>query len=441
MSTNVPIASVTLSAATSSVTFSGIPQTYTDLVLVCSFQNTASVSTGDVRIVMQFNDDTSSNYSITSMWGNGSTSYSATEVNRAQIDNIFQSATSNTSEFGTMFYHIMNYKNTSTYKSVLFRQNTTSYQLNGSGAGAGVGLWRSTTAISSITLKNRISSELWSAGSTFNLYGIASGGPKAFGGDTVTTDGTYYYHTFRSSGTFTPTQALSVDYLVVAGGGGSDKENGGGGGAGGLRSTVTATGGGGPLESPLSLASNTNYTVTIGAGGAASGLNAGSNSVFATITSIGGGYGGDGAGGSGGSGGGAGGDAGTASGGAGTANQGYAGGSATAQTRAPSAGGGGAGAVGANNASSQGGNGGVGVATSISGSSVYYAGGGGGGVETGGTAGTGGNGGGGDGAASNGASPTNGTVNKGGGAGGSSGGQGSPGAQGGSGIVIVRYPV
>ena len=429
MSTNVPIASVTLSAATRSVLFSGIPQTYTDLVMVMTGTN-ATGGAGSVRF--QFNGDTTSVYSNTRLLGDGTSASSTRNTNESSANVGYYSD----STIGNNIVSIMNYSNSTTYKTCLHRSNATD-----SRAQTGVALWRNTSAITSITVLNGTGNYDFTAGCTFNLYGIASGGPKAFGGDTVTTDGTYYYHTFRSSGTFTPTQALSVDYLVVAGGGGSDKENGGGGGAGGLRSTVTATGGGGPLESPLSLASNTNYTVTIGAGGAASGLNAGSNSVFATITSIGGGYGGDGAGGSGGSGGGAGGDAGTASGGAGTANQGYAGGSATAQTRAPSAGGGGAGAVGANNASSQGGNGGVGVATSISGSSVYYAGGGGGGVETGGTAGTGGNGGGGDGAASNGASPTNGTVNKGGGAGGSSGGQGSPGAQGGSGIVIVRYPV
>jgi hypothetical protein len=63
------------------------------------------------------------------------------------------------------------------------------------------------------------------------------------------TDGTYWYHTFVSSGTFTPQKAISCDYLVVAGGGGGGQDdNGAGGGAGGLRCTVGATGGGGSLE-------------------------------------------------------------------------------------------------------------------------------------------------------------------------------------------------
>jgi hypothetical protein len=167
-----PIATTTLGTAVTSVTFSSIPSTYTDLFLACSFQSTQTVTTGDVRILMQFNTDTASNYSSTIFYGDGSTTASATNTNRGQIDTIIQIPTANTNEFGTMFYNIMNYSNTTTYKTVLYRQNTTSYQLNGSGAGAAVGLWRNTSAINSIKLFNRVTSELWSVGSTFTLYGI-----------------------------------------------------------------------------------------------------------------------------------------------------------------------------------------------------------------------------------------------------------------------------
>lgn len=174
-STYTPIATYTASGTPTTFTFSSIPSTYTDLVLVCSFQSTANASTGDVRLLMQFNGDNSStNYSSTQIWGNGSSAQSGRNTNRSQIDNIFQDATANTGEFGTMFYNIMNYSNTTTYKSVLFRQNTVSSQTNGMGTGASVGTWRSTAAINSITLLNRITSELWSNGSTFTLYGITA---------------------------------------------------------------------------------------------------------------------------------------------------------------------------------------------------------------------------------------------------------------------------
>ena len=87
-----------------------------------------------------------------------------------------------------------------------------------------------------------------------------------------------------------------------------------------------------------------------------------------------------------------------------------------------------------------GGTGGVGVASSISGTSTYYAGGGGAGTYNGGTPGAGGNGGGGAGATS--ATATSGTANTGGGGGGvdSQVGTNSPAGNGGSGVVIISYP-
>lgn len=223
--------------------------------------------------------------------------------------------------------------------------------------------------------------------------------------------------------------SLTVKVLIVAGGGGGGGRNvagypGGGGGAGGLISnaaySVTAQG----------------YTVTVGGGGAggtAYGVPGGhgDNSVFGTLTAIGGGGGGVHAvnGADGGSGGG--GSSGGGAGGAGTSGQGYNGGSGLAG--GGSGGGGGAGAVGGN-ATSVGGVGGVGVTSSISGSSVTYAGGGGGGGGLYGAGGAGGAGGGGAGAI--GGAATAGTANSGGGGGGTY--QGSGGA-GGSGIVIFSY--
>jgi hypothetical protein len=250
-----------------------------------------------------------------------------------------------------------------------------------------------------------------------------------------------------ASSSVTPISAFSVDYLVVAGGaGGGGGSDGGGGGAGGLRSTVTATGGGGSLETALSIAPNTNYTVTVGGGGSGGFTSnrggAGSNSVFSTITSTGGGGGGSDSSsqgvGNGGDGGSGGGGSNNLLGGAGTANQGRSGGRANLD----GTGGGG----GANNDGSagtggtaQGGNGGDGVATSITGTSVTYAGGGGGGGR-GGSNSSGGAGGGGGGK-NNSTDGTAGTANTGGGGGGC-GFSGTPrtGGVGGSGVVILRYP-
>ena len=270
-----------------------------------------------------------------------------------------------------------------------------------------------------------------SPGFTYMVY--ATGG-------SITTVSSYRIHTFTTSGAVTFATAGNVEYLVVAGGGSGGGSGGtdgsGGGGAGGFR---TASG----------FAVNAQeYTVTVGAGGngvaANTDGNNGGNSVFSTITALGGGGGGSEVGSvrkgkDGGSGGGGGGYSGTK--GFGTSGQGNDG----ANCQSPGdGGGGGAGAAG----SAQ--NGGDGAASSITGSAVYYAGGGGASGDprkNGGVPGSGGNGGGGAGAyaTSGSAAPGNGGTNTGGGGGGPAGstpvGASRTSGSGGSGIVIIRYPI
>lgn len=238
----------------------------------------------------------------------------------------------------------------------------------------------------------------------------------------------------------------SVWYLVVAGGGGGGSYAGGGGGAGGFRTN-------GAINHVVSVQA---YPITVGGGGNGApdtthdGTN-GSDSVFDTITSTGGGRGGSqnknpasGANGqNGGSGGGGGGpEAGATTGGSGTPGQGNNGGTGEGGgAKNVGGGGGGASAVGGNGnhgaPPNTGGNGGDGTASTISGSSATYAGGGGGGAGNGAgnNPGSGGAGGGGAGGKDGGAG-TAGTANTGGGGGGSYTGAGGAG---GSGIVILRY--
>jgi hypothetical protein len=228
--------------------------------------------------------------------------------------------------------------------------------------------------------------------------------------------------------------ALEVDYLVIGGGGGGGHQQAGGGGAGGY------------LAGTNFAVSEQAYTITVGAGGSPGTVSAkggnGGNSIFATITAIGGGGGATfnidsslGAGG--GSGGGTALNGTTAA--TGTSGQGNNGGTSVSGR---GAGGGGAGAVGANapTGNNGGGNGGAGLASSITGTSVFRAGGGGGGAfnTDSNPAGTGGVGGGGNGSKNS--VGSDGTPNTGGGGGG--GGQtagGFNGGSGGSGIVIIRY--
>jgi len=282
-------------------------------------------------------------------------------------------------------------------------------------------------------------------------------------GGTVTTSGDYKIHTFTGDSCFVVSDAGTgqpfsgkVSYLVVAGGGGGGgAQNGGnqrsgGGGAGGYREgrvaspDFTAS----PLVAPAGLTvTATTYPITVGSGGAGTynGRSSGSNSVFSTITSAGGGIGGEVRVGdpdddptTGGSGGGASASSGNCKAGAAgntppvSPPQGNAGGSSTGYC---AEGGGGGGAIEAGNTDVQGA-GGDGASSEISGSAVTRAGGGagnfvtaaadgGGGVSPAAVQGTGGAG----------------TANTGGGggAGRASPGNATGGGSGGKGVVIIRY--
>lgn len=300
-------------------------------------------------------------------------------------------------------------------------------------------------------------------GGTIIISGLTPDTSYTFTVTATNSSGTSAFSTASSSITTTLTAPSTVDFLVVAGGGGAGRS--GGGGAGGFRTSVGTSGGGASAESSATITSGVTYTITVGAGGAG-GVNGvkGSNSVFSSITSIGGGIGaGTGSQLNGGSGGGAYGQGSTpSSGGTGTANQGYAGGSAAywgaGIIPGGGGGGGGAGSVGTNadNGSSgqpTAGAGGIGVQNSITGQTAYYAGGGGGGSVYTYTGALGGRGGGGAGGGGSGTSGTginnpngeNGWDNTGGGAGGgrqydSSYGNSGAGGAGGSGVVVLRFP-
>jgi hypothetical protein len=265
---------------------------------------------------------------------------------------------------------------------------------------------------------------------------FAGGGIMSATGGTITTDGDYKVNSFTADGTFTPSADGFVEYLVIAGGGGG-ASNGGGGGAGGYRTGY------------LPVTSSTAYSITVGTGGAlgsdADGGVNGTNSVFSSITSTGGGGGGtdlnDSAN-DGGSGGGEGREEGPPPGEASPVGQGNDGGNGVAYA---CGGGGGAGAVGGNGEAGAGttrtgGVGGAGLASSITGSAVTRAAGGGGGAYegsggAGGSSGVGGRGGG----DTNGAADAP-TANTGsGGGGGAIAGSYTAGTAGATGIVILRY--
>ena len=158
-STYTPLATQTLGGATSSVSFSSIASTYTDLVLV--IDGTVGSNCG---IQLKFNSDSGSNYSFTRMTGDGSSATSDRSSNATFMElGYYVSSTRNMN-----ILQIMNYSNTTTYKTVLNRANAQSVNI---GAQAYVEMWRNTSAINAISLS---ASGNFSTGSTFTLYGIAA---------------------------------------------------------------------------------------------------------------------------------------------------------------------------------------------------------------------------------------------------------------------------
>lgn len=148
---------ITLAAASSTVTFSAVPQSYRDLVLIVEGSVTASLTPS-----LRFNSDSGSNYSFVSGAGNNnnavySTTGTTTFINPAP-------------DFGTperfnVTYQIMDYSQTDKDKTVLVR-----YGLNEQSPNMVASRWASTAAITTLTYF--ASANAFATGTVVSLYGI-----------------------------------------------------------------------------------------------------------------------------------------------------------------------------------------------------------------------------------------------------------------------------
>lgn len=165
-STYTPIATTTLSSTATTVTFSSIPSTYTDLVCILNVGATADVG-GAIRL--RLNGDTGSNYSVNYLQGLGSSANSAKESGTMMA--LGYQIGVYTGIKHTYLLNFMNYKNTSVFKNILMRSN------GADGTSANAGLWRSTSAINEISFRigNYDSpTGTWAIGSQFTLFGITA---------------------------------------------------------------------------------------------------------------------------------------------------------------------------------------------------------------------------------------------------------------------------
>jgi hypothetical protein len=155
------IATTTLSSSSSNVSFTSIPSTYTDLILVSSLKVTVVATGGRFR----FNGDTGSNYNSSIISGTGSVvghdAYNTTFGYLA-----FYGPPDDTN-FSTNILQIAQYKNTNMLKTTFGRSN------RGYVGVSGISItWASTSAITTIDVFPEANQ--WAIGSTFTLYGIAA---------------------------------------------------------------------------------------------------------------------------------------------------------------------------------------------------------------------------------------------------------------------------
>lgn len=159
-STYTPLATTTLGANATTVTFSSISQSYRDLILVTDGTRT---TTDSISIRLQFNGDTGSNYSTVYMYGTGSSAASGSIT----TDGVYTARIAPTRAIGQT--NIFDYSATDKHKTVLSRGNAADYITI-----AYAGRWANTAAITSIVCSIEGGSGQFATGMTFSLYGIAS---------------------------------------------------------------------------------------------------------------------------------------------------------------------------------------------------------------------------------------------------------------------------
>jgi hypothetical protein len=161
-----PIATYTAATAQTTVTFSSIPATYTDIILVCDMKQsgTATITNGFIQL-----NSTTTGYSRTVLQGDGST---ASSYRGSNADRMYFTVDANATNSVLSQFHFQNYANTNVFKTVLNRAGSAGVVVT-----ASAHLWRDTSAIStiSITASDNMgggTADQFSIGTSFTLYGI-----------------------------------------------------------------------------------------------------------------------------------------------------------------------------------------------------------------------------------------------------------------------------
>lgn len=156
-----PLATYTASGTISGITFSSIPQWYTDLKIIYS-----GTAVGDVSLY--FNGDTASGQYFSNHWAGGASNARSSAFRTTGLALYFDNAGSSPASVPYMIeVDIMSYANTNFRKNIFYTQSQDTESSSNSYIGKNAGMWASYSAINSITMTGTIY-----AGTTATLYGI-----------------------------------------------------------------------------------------------------------------------------------------------------------------------------------------------------------------------------------------------------------------------------
>jgi hypothetical protein len=166
-----PIATNLVGTATSTITFSNIPQNYKHLQIRGIGRTDRANSGGGDYAIIRFNADSGSNYAYHELYGNGASA--GTQAGVSQTYGFFErmaDAGATSGMFGAVIIDILDYGNVYKFKTV---RNLGGYDNNSTGGSVMLGssLWMNTAAITSITLAPGIGTN-FATNSRFSLYGI-----------------------------------------------------------------------------------------------------------------------------------------------------------------------------------------------------------------------------------------------------------------------------
>ena len=161
-----PISTTTLGSNQNKVTFSSIPSTYTDLVIIIG--SAKFTQNGDSVAMYYNNESAGTNYSYTYIFGNGTTASSGRGSSKPGTQNYINAASTSATNPGTFIINVLNYANSTTNKTSITRASAADQ-----GTEAMVNLWRNTAAITQIDLQVQ-GTDNFLTGTTFTLYGIKS---------------------------------------------------------------------------------------------------------------------------------------------------------------------------------------------------------------------------------------------------------------------------